>query len=247
MSCVKRAIIMAAGRGERLRPVTDTVPKPLVPVFGRPMIVSILEALRAQGIRETAIVTGYRGEAFSALRKDYPDLTLIENPHWEGTNNISSLYAARDWLPDSMILDGDQIIRNPEALSPDFERSGYNAIWTDEPTREWVLTLEGEVVTGCSRTGGPRGWQLFSVSRWSEDDGEQLAEDVTRAWESGRRDVYWDDVPLFLFPEHYALGIHRMNREDVLEIDSLEELRAVDPAWRAASAEMNGMKGVHEP
>ena len=157
MHRVKRAVIMAAGRGERLRPLTDSLPKPLIPVGGTPMIVSILEALRRNGIGEIYAVTGYRKEAFEPLRDRYPELTLIWNPDYAVCNNISSLYAAREHLSEAMILDGDQIIRNPEALCPEFSRSGYNAVWTDEPTREWVLTLEGERVTACSRTGAPRG------------------------------------------------------------------------------------------
>ena len=228
MHRVKRAVIMAAGRGERLRPLTDTLPKPLIPVGGTPMIVSILEALRRNGIGEIYAVTGYRKEAFEPLRDRYPELTLIWNPDYAVCNNISSLYAAREHLSEAMILDGDQIIRNPEALCPEFSRSGYNAVWTDEPTREWVLTLEGERVTACSRTGAPRGWQLFSVSRWSREDGEMLRRDVEEAYESGNRGIYWDDVPLFVHPEHYELGIHRMNPGDVVEIDSVEELNAYE-------------------
>ena len=228
MHRVKRAIIMAAGRGERLRPLTDTTPKPLLPVHGVPMIESILEALRINGISEIYAVVGYRKEAFQPLPARYPGLTLIENPHYATCNNISSLYAAREHLSDVMILDGDQIIRNPAALAPDFEASGYNAIWTDTPTREWVMTVTDGRVTACSRTGGPRGWQLFSVSRWTAEDGERLRRDVEEAFEGGNRGIYWDDVPLFVAPQHYSLGIRPMNREDVLEIDSLEEYEAAE-------------------
>ena len=55
---VRRAIIMAAGRGERLRPVTDTIPKPMIPVNGVPMIVSILRALQRNGIGDRDRVPG---------------------------------------------------------------------------------------------------------------------------------------------------------------------------------------------
>lgn len=53
-----------------------------------------------------------------------------------------------------IILDGDQIIYNPEILAPDFERSGYNSVWTDGETDEWLQTVEDGIVTSCSRTGG---------------------------------------------------------------------------------------------
>ena len=122
--------------------------------------------------------------------------------------------------------DGDQVIRNPEALGPEAEHSGYNAVWTEQETGEWLMTLDGHgIVTGCSRTGGSRGWQLYSVSRWSREDGLQLAQDVAEAFDSGKRDIYWDDVPFFVHPEHYRLGVRAMAAGDVTEIDSLEELK----------------------
>ena len=217
---------MAAGRGERLRPITDTVPKPMIPVNGVPMIVSILEALRSNGIEETVIVTGYLKEAFEPLRDAYPGIQLIHNPVWAECNNISSMYAAREYLPEAIVLDGDQIIRNPAVLSPEAERSGYNAVWTEHETGEWLMTLDDRgIVTGCSRTGGSRGWQLYSVSRWSREDGLQLAQDVAEAFEGGNRNIYWDDVPFFVRPEHYQLGVRAMADGDVTEIDSTEELR----------------------
>ena len=70
-----------------------------------------------------------------------------------------------------MILDSGQIIYDPAVLSPEFDRSGYNAVWTEEPTKEWLLTVKDGVVTECSWTGGDRGWQLFGISRWTAEDG----------------------------------------------------------------------------
>lgn len=229
---VKRAIIMAAGKGERLRPLTDSVPKPLIPVHGVPMIETILKALSQNGIQEVHIVVGYLKEAFLPLKEKYPFIDLIENPYYRDCNNISSLYVARQYLDDVVILDGDQIIRNPAVLSPDFDRSGYQAVWTGEETREWLLTVSDGIITSCSRTGGIRGWQLYSVSRWSREDGARLRRDLEDAFESGNRQIYWDDIALFVRPEHYRLGIFPMDREDVCEIDSLQELRAIDSDYR---------------
>ena len=81
---------------------------------------------------------------------------------------------ARDHIENAIILDGDQIIYNPDILAPEFSRSGYNSVWTDEPTGEWLQTVENGIVTACSRTGGSGGWQLYSISRWSSEDGRRL-------------------------------------------------------------------------
>ena len=227
-----RAIIMAAGKGERMHPLTEKVPKPLIRVNGRRMIDSVIEGLRANGILEIYIVVGHLKEQFEELKILYPGVELIENPYYETCNNISSLYAVRDHLKDCMILDGDQIIYDPSILAPEFERSGYNAVWTDEETTEWLMTVENGIVTGCSRTGGSRGWQLYSISRWSAEDGAKLKKHLELEFDVKKnRQIYWDDVAMFCHPEEYTLGIRPMRAEDIIEIDSLEELIAADPTY----------------
>lgn len=162
---VERAIIMAAGIGQRLRPVTLTTPKPLVTVNGVCMIDTIIAALHENEIHEIYVVVGYLKEQFYEWAKKYDGITLIENPWYAECNNIASLYVAREYLNNAIILDGDQIIRNPAILHREFTRSGYSCAWTDRATNEWLLTVKNGIVTKCSHTGGDHGWQLFSVSR----------------------------------------------------------------------------------
>lgn len=237
---VKRAIIMAAGKGERMHPVTLTTPKPLVRVNGVRMIDTVIGALHENGIYEIIVVVGYLKEKFQVLEEEYPGVKLVENPYYDTCNNISSLYVARKYLEDAIIMDGDQMIYNTEILSPGFDRSGYNCIWTDEHTDEWVLTVEDDVVTACSRTGGERGWQLFSVSRWSAEDGAKLRKHLELEFEEKKNtQIYWDDVALFCHPEDYELGIQQMSRSDIVEIDNLSELIQIDQSY-APYAERNG-------
>ena len=231
LNVVKRAIIMAAGSGTRLLPLTLTIPKPLIRVNGRRMIDTVIDALHQNGITEIYVVVGHLKEQFRAWAQDKPGVRLIENPYYETCNNISSLYVAREHLGDCMILDGDQIIYNRSVLDPRFTRSGYNAVWTEEETDEWLMQAEDGIVRSCSRTGGKKGWQLYSISRWTEADGMKLRKHLEQEFEGGNRQIYWDDVALFCHPEDYCLGIREMQKGDVCEIDSLEELELIDPSY----------------
>ena len=232
MHTVKRAIIMAAGFGSRMQPVTLTTPKPLVKVNGMRMIDTVIQGLHHNGIQEIYIVAGYLKEQFYALETQYPGVKIIENPYYDTCNNISSLYVAREHLEDVMILDGDQIIYHDKILDPSFERSGYNCVWTDSQTDEWLMTVKDGVVTSCSRTGGT-GWQLYSISRWSVEDGRKLRQHLEIEFEQNKnRQIYWDDIAMFCYPGEYHLGIYPMKKDDIIEIDNLSELAALDSSYQ---------------
>ncbi len=229
MNQVERAIIMAAGKGTRMQPITLDTPKPLVVVNGTRIIDTVINALHKNKIEEIYIVVGYLKEKFEILKEKYPNIKLIENPYYDKCNNISSLYVARDYIENAIILDGDQLIYNESILTKEFENSGYNCIWTDIETREWLLNLENGIVKSCSRMGGKRGWQLFSVSRWNEEDGKKLKKHLEIEFEENKNtQIYWDDVVLFCYPKEYELGIREMKVGDIIEIDSLEELAKLD-------------------
>lgn len=233
MHTVKRAIIMAAGIGKRMQPVTFETPKPLIRVNGIRIIDTVIQGLNSNNIFEIYVVVGYMKEKFYSLEKEYPGVKIIENPYYNTCNNISSLYMVRDHIDDVLILDGDQMIYNDAILQPEFERSGYNCVWTDTDTDEWLLTVENGIVKSCSRSGGKGGWQLYSISRWTAQDGRKLKKHLELEFELKKnQQIYWDDIALFCHPEDYHLGIQEMNRKDVIEIDSIYELAQLDNYYK---------------
>ncbi|MBC7115000.1 MAG: NTP transferase domain-containing protein, partial [Archaeoglobi archaeon] len=93
-----KAVILAAGKGERLRPLTDCKPKALLPVCNRPLLDYQIEMLRKHGIDEIAVVVGYLEKE---IRRRY-DLRFFRDERISGT--ASALYAARNFIDDEFIL-----------------------------------------------------------------------------------------------------------------------------------------------
>lgn len=107
-----KAIILAAGRGSRMKSLTDERPKCMVELRGKTLLEWQLLALRGAGISEIAIVTGYKREVLA-------DQGLIEfhNPRWAQTNMVSSLACAEAWLQDApCIVSYSDIFYSPAAV-----------------------------------------------------------------------------------------------------------------------------------
>lgn len=103
---VDNAIIMAAGVGLRSLPLSRIIPKGLYVVKGEALIERQIKQLQDSGIKEIIVVVGYLKEKFQYLREKY-HVILIENDDYYRYNNISSLYAARDYLKKSYICCSD--------------------------------------------------------------------------------------------------------------------------------------------
>lgn len=230
MPRIKNAIIMAAGFGTRMRPLTYHTPKPLIKVNGKPMIESVIDGLRQNQINDISIVTGYLGDQFNYLPAKYSCVKLINNPYYDRYNNISSLYVARNELTDTVILDGDQVIVNFQILSPHFECSGYAGAKIDAWSDEWIMHVDDEnIITSCDRDGSNHGWRLYSLSKWTAADSAKLREFVVQEFEvKQHRDIYWDDVAMFKHFDDFRLKLFPIESGDIVEIDSVEQLKRVN-------------------
>jgi choline kinase len=109
-------LVLAAGAGRRLRPYTDAVPKTLVPVDGTTTILDVcLRNLASVGLRRVVVVIGYARQAVEVLRPELErrhgvDLELVVNPHAEDRNNAYSLWTAREYLREGvMLVNGDTV------------------------------------------------------------------------------------------------------------------------------------------
>ena len=116
-----KAIIIAAGHGSRLLPLTLETPKCLVPVGGRAILDHQLRAIRTAGISAVTVVGGYRieqiGEHLAARRDDGLATELVFNPFWAAGSSIGSVWAARADLTGAFVLMNGDTIFDPAVLT----------------------------------------------------------------------------------------------------------------------------------
>ena len=227
---VRRAVFVAAGFGSRLVPITFNTPKPLVRVKNKRIIDSLLDAVVAAGIREIYIVRGYLAEPFDVLLNKYPMIKFIENPAYNEANNISSMECARFLLGNSYVLEGDFLLHNPKLITKYQYASNYLGVPV-EMTDDWCLKVEGGIIKKVE-VGGINCHQMVGISYWTDEDGSRLCEHIDDVYRSpGGKERYWDMVPLSYHADSYEIHIRECKREDVVEIDTFSELKAIDPTY----------------
>jgi UDP-N-acetylglucosamine diphosphorylase/glucosamine-1-phosphate N-acetyltransferase len=144
-----QTVILAAGQGTRMRPLTDSVPKPMLPVGSRPLVAHTADAAVDAGASELIIVVGYEADAvrefFGAEYRGVP-ITFAEQDKQRGT--ADAVRAARPYLDGPFaVLNGDNLYE-PADIETLFDTApGIAAIRVDEPSNYGVLSTDGTQVT----------------------------------------------------------------------------------------------------
>ncbi len=226
----KRAIFIAAGFGSRLAPITLNTPKPLVRVKGMRIIDTLLDACLKADINDIYIVRGYLAEQFDQLLYKYPMIKFLENPVYNEANNISSGMIARNLLSNAYVFEADLYLSNPDIITKYHYTSDFLAI-PKERTDDWCFTVKDGVIKE-EKVGGIDCYQMVGISFWNEEDGKKLADDIPEVYSSpGGKERYWEQVPLVYKKDHYAVEVRECRDEDIVEIDTFNELKAIDKTY----------------
>ena len=227
---VKKAVIIAAGFGSRMVPITLNTPKPLVRVNGTRIIDTLLDAIVEIGIKDITIVRGYLGEQFDQLLYKYPMIKFVENPAFNDTNNISSMMCVRYGLENSYILEADLLLSNKKLIKKYQYQSNYLGIKMSR-SDDWCFEVENKIIKK-QLVGGENVYQEVGISYWNTEDGKKLSEDIKSTYDMpGGHERYWDQSVFSYFPNNYKVEIRECNKEDVVEIDTFKELQAIDKTY----------------
>ena len=224
------AILMASGLGTRMRPLTDTTPKPLIKVTDVPMIETVINALKKANTENIFVVVGYLSEKFDYLKQKYSNLFIIKNPDYKTINNISSIYYAKDklLLGDCFICEADLFISDSNIFNTELKNSCYFGKMVKGHSDDWVFDTNGQgIITRVGKIGDNQ-YNMVGLSYFTKKDAEILSKVIADAYyKDGYENLFWDDVVNNNL-DKLKLLIHPVNEKQIVEIDTVQELNAIN-------------------
>ncbi|WP_295052854.1 phosphocholine cytidylyltransferase family protein [Sulfuricurvum sp.] len=137
-----KMIILAAGQGTRLRPFTNDRPKCMVEYNNKPIIDYILETAKACNLRNIAVVNGYKREVLEKYLKGQ-ECTFFTNMDFDRTNMVSTLFCAKEFMNDDLIISYADIIYKQEILEQLINSKEEFSVVVDKDWKElWSLRME---------------------------------------------------------------------------------------------------------
>lgn len=227
------AVILAAGMASRLRPLTNDRPKCLLTVGTRCLLGRTVDSLKVAGITELVVVTGYRGEMIrSFLTDNYKDMQIsfVDNVDYQTTNNIYSLWLAKDFVAgkDFILLDSD-ILFDGRIINRLLESEGTClAVNTHKLGEEEIKVItddKGKVieiskVCSIEKAIG----ESVGIEKMQADYSDALFKELSVMIEQEKLvDIFYERAFERLIPQGHLFGV--VNTTDIfsIELDTVED------------------------
>ena len=251
-----RPIILGAGRGSRLKALTDEQPKCYAPVAGRRLLDWVLEALTQAGLERPVFVGGYRLEQ---VRADYPQLEFCHNPRWQSTNILESLLCAEAQMGEGFVCSYADILYRPGVVRRALEHPGDRVLGVDTEWRSRYadrsqhpehdaekVQAQGDRVVQIDRglAAEAAAGEYIGVAKFTATAAAQLREHYHRVKREWAGQVWKDGKPfeqaylIHLFAEMLGHGLpfHMVTTEgEYMEIDTEEDYALANERWGQGS------------
>lgn len=158
-------------------------------------------------------------------------IQFIDNPAYNETNNISSILCACQHLQNAYVMDADLLLKNPKLIAKYQYASNYLGVPV-ERTDDWCMQTEnGEIKK--MMVGGLSCHHMFGISYWSREDGAKLVNHIKQVYQApGGKERFFEHVPLEYFKNEYSVHIRECSFDDIVEIDTFAELKALDSSYK---------------
>ena len=245
-----KAVILAAGQGTRIRSVHGERPKCLIRVDGRTILERQMESLRGAGIRDIGIVVGYqKNQIIRHVRNGCYDnlhlVSFIENQAFATTNNIYSLWLARDWVGgDSFVCLNSDVVYDPNILEAAVSAKEPISMivdpeWRDETMK--VIISGGRVIQMSKRISKEKfSGTYIGITVFSAQGTLQVFDKLAKLVGSGRVNEFFNIAVQQLADERVPVGVTSTEGLPWAEIDDPMDLtfakQSVFPKLAAESA-----------
>lgn len=232
-----KALILAAGLGTRLAPLTDDIPKSLVPVNGKPILFQQIDCLRKCGVSDIRVVSGYKSEALvSAVESTYQGIEIIENTVYANTNNMYSAWmGTSNLIGEPFLMMNADVFFDPSVISALIDFEADNAIvvdlgrWMEESMK--VVEAEGRLTRISKEIPQPEALGCsIDVYKFGADGGRAFRRWCSEYIENRGELSLWSEVALndtFANIEFRACPLTGR----WYEIDSLEDLTQAEKVF----------------
>ncbi len=237
MRKVENAIILAAGMGSRMVPLTYEKPKGLIKVRGETMIERQIRQLLEAGINSIVIVTGYLAEQFDFLQQKYAGkVACVYNPEYEAKNNISSLYLVRRYLKNTYLLSADNYYTQNIFRRQEDDRSWYCAVRSQTDKAEWGLQAnEVGRITAVEKQAKKGQPYMYGAVFLSEEFSQSFRRILEQEYQNPENHGYlWEEI-LSRHIGELEIYIREESEQTVYELESLEDLRQFDRQYQECS------------
>ena len=198
-----KAVVLAAGLGSRLRPITDEVPKCMVQVNGIRIIDKQIDNLQCSGVDEIYVVSGYKADVLDAhLRKAYPSVKIVANERYAETNNMYSLFLVRDYVcGQEFLLMNSDVYFDRDVITGMLEGENISKIACDRSQyleESMKITLDNGKVNHISKKISEADHFAVSIDvyRISDMDSNVLFAEVEDTIRNRKDENSWTEVAL---------------------------------------------------
>lgn len=218
------AIILAAGMGIRLRPLTNEIPKCLVKVNGTPMIERQIQYLHESGITDITLISGYKAEKLDYLKEKY-NVSIVFNEKYDICNNIYSMYKVLDKFSDTWVIEGD-VFMNKNCFDSTIDKSAYFCVYKENYKSEWGLISDDEGKLKEITIGNGSGCIMSGISYWTKTEAAYIVKQIKKLISNNDyTNLFWDNAVLDIYKN---LDINIKSIDNIYEIDTEVELIEVE-------------------
>ena len=226
---VTNAIILAAGKSKRFKPISDYCPKGLSIVKGEVLVERQIKQLQAVGISDITLVVGYKKEMFFYLADKY-NVKIVVNEQYDTQDNVSSLRLVLDQLDNTYICSVDNYY--PENLFNTYEYRGfYSTIYVENNSDEWVVRTDEAGLINDVNIGAPSGHIMLGFVYFDREFSEnfrRVIHDVEGL------DEYNHHVWEYLYMKYLdtlKLEIKEFDTNSILEFDTIDDAINFDESF----------------